>query len=138
MACSSYDARLVYSDKGAGLRDRLQVMEALSRLAVSLCARLAMDAPCRALKRGHNRGKNVSCAWEWDHYVRMSHRGMSTLNSTLPPMPALRLGSEDVRADLARARASRNTSFVWEFPYYHAAIKQIKIPSAPVDVVWAA
>ena len=138
VACRSYASRLVYSDKGAGIRDRLQVMEALSRLALSLCALLAMDAPCHALRRGHNRGKNVSCAWGWDHYVQIRHKGMSTLNSTLPLGPALHLGSGDVRADLARARASGNATFVWDFPSFFVAINYIPIPPAPaVDVVWA-
>ena len=139
MTCSSYESRLVYSDKGAGISDRLQVMESLSRLAVSLCALLAMDAPCHALKRGHNRGKNVSCALGWGHYVQISHEGMNTLNSTMPLLPALRLGSEDARADLALARATarRNATFIWKFPYYHAAVGLIRIPRAPVEVAWA-
>eukprot|EP00966_Prymnesium_polylepis_P116198 2686063-Prymnesium_polylepis.1 len=85
MACTDYSSRIVYSDKGAGIRDRLQVMEGLSRLAISLCALLAMDMPCHSLKRGHNRGKNVSCSWDWDRYVSMGYEGMSTLNTTLPP-----------------------------------------------------
>ncbi|KAL1522139.1 hypothetical protein AB1Y20_021779 [Prymnesium parvum] len=136
-SCLSRPSRIVYSDKGAGIRDRLQVLEALSRLAAPLCALVAMDPPCRALKRGHNRGKELPCAWGWDRYVRISHAGTAMLNRTLPPAPALRVGSTDAAADLARVRAVRGGSFVWRFPYFHAAARQIRFPAARVEVAFA-
>lgn len=112
-------------------------MEGLSRLALSLCGLLAIDPPCRALKRGHNRGREVSCDTGWERYVRISHQGMSTLNSTLPQAPSLLLSSDDVQADLARAHAAVNGSFVWRFPYFHAAKEKIAIPPVRVEVAWA-
>lgn len=137
MPCHTYRSRIVYADKGAGIRDRLQVMEALGKLAISLCALLAMDPPCRALKRGHNRGKEVSCNWTWSHYVQLTHDGMDVLNSTLPPAPFLKLGSENASSDLMRARRSRGQPFVWEFPYFHAAVRHVLIPQVRMEVVWA-
>jgi hypothetical protein len=136
-ACSSYASRIIYpADRGAGIRDRIIVMQTLARLAVSVCALLAMDPPCQTLKRGHNRGRNVSCEWGWDRYVRISHDGADVLNSTLPPRPRA-LGGLDVVATHAQARKCGLTprcAFVWTFPYFHTApVSRIPI-AAKVDV----
>ena len=144
MVCSNYDSRIIYpADRGAGIRDRLIVLESLAKLAVSVCALLSMERPCKLLKRGHNRGMNVSCDWGWDRYARVHYKGMDVLSSTSPAatkeMPLALTGSNVVDSyDRAHACGhAESCTFVWTFPYFHTtAFDQLRTP-ARVELVLA-
>ena len=69
---------LCYTDKGAGLGDRVHVLLNLLRWAWALDVRLNIPPPCKWLSPNHNFGAPLECNSTWDRYLSVAPRSLLT------------------------------------------------------------
>ena len=63
-----------YSDKGAGINDRISVIQSLLMWCILLNAKLLVDRPCNMLHSKHNNNLKLPCSYKWDRYINVTYK----------------------------------------------------------------